>query len=297
MRRFDSGWRDARLPLVHSTIDVAVPAAGMTLPMVEYDRGEAVAIVNYIRRDLPLGKGPDIGKAYVALGALRSPIGARLPFFTVRYDPRNWAMQLFAHNDCARDLLGTSGWLPSTELHFARLLYRLRGRVLPELSGYGVEFSEASWLDYEGVMAETGWPGQDMSVRRRAYEPEGAGVTFGMRLPCADIDLAVVGRTGAVNLLVDYKLCNAYVDPEHATHKAMSNIRGDSGARVPSMIVRYDPAGDRWSFAVFCLNEPARDLLGAVSYRRDESWFTEPNGWLNLGEDYWFDVVRQARDS
>ena len=65
-----------------------------------------------------------------------------------------------------------------------------------------------------------------MSKRRRQYEPEGVGVTFNMLNPCADMDLAVVGRTsGTLALIVDYKLEGAHIDPRHKTHQAMGSIR------------------------------------------------------------------------
>lgn len=275
-----------------------MPMAGMSLAMVEYDRGEALAVINYVRRDVPLTKGPDVGRAFAALGALRSPIGVQLPFLTVRYDPRNWAMQLFAHNDPARHLLGTGGWLPVTEQHFGRLLYRLRGRVMPDLEGYDVSFSTSPWLQYEGGMSPISWPGQDMSVRRRAYEPEGGRVPFSLRNPCADIDLAVVGRSGAVSLLVDYKLEGASVDPRHHTHQAMSGILGPDGAAVPSMIVRYDPTGDRWKFQVHALNRPAEDMLVSVLLGTNAvapGW--RPNEWTYLDEPRWFTVLELAQRS
>lgn len=298
-RRFDSGWRDGRLAISHAAYGLDLPLAGMDLPMVEYDRGEALAVINYVRRDRPLGKGPAIGAAFTALGRLRRDDGARLPFLTVRYDPRNWAMQLFGHNGAATELLGTVGWLTVTEQHFVRLLYRLRGHTLPDLAPFGVEPSTAPWLQFDGQQKGTSWPGQDMSVRRRAYEPESTTfrVPFSMRNPCADIDLAVIGRSsGNVTLLVDYKLHTAAVDPKHHTHRAMSGIRGDDGQTVPSMIVKYDPTGDRWKFHALALNRAGEQMLINVLTRtRAIAPTTELNDWAYLDESRWLAVLEGAR--
>lgn len=299
MRRYDSGWRDTRLPLVHSFHHLPMPLAGSSLVMVEYDRAEAVGLINYVRRDVTLARGLAATTAYAALGELRSPLGVRLPFLTARYDPRNWAMRLFPHNAVAQDLLGTNGWLPVTEQHFARLLYRMRGRTMPDLEPMDVSFNTAPWLDYEGQQKATGWPGQDLSVRRRAYEPESSGaswIPFSLRMPCSDIDMAVIGKSGAVNLLVDFKLDAVEVDPTHHTHRAMGGILGNDGSAVPSVIVRYQPSGGRWRFHVFCLNDVAEDLLTPVMTSTNAvvpGW--RPEGWTYVDESRWFDLLDAAR--
>lgn len=305
MRRHDSGWRDARLNLLHAALDVPLPAAGMTLPFVEYDRGEALAVINYVRRDAPLPKGPDVGAAFAAFSRLRGPMGTQLPFFTAQYDPRNWAMRLFAHNDAAFSLIGTPQWLPVTEQHFVRLLYRLRGQTLPDLASWGVDLSTAPWLRFDGQQKVTGWPGQDMSVRRRNYEPapkQGAPgavhqLAFRLRNPCTDIDLAVVGRSG-VALLVDYKLNGANINVRHKTHQAMSGILGADGAPVPSMVVQYDPTGDRWKFSAYCLNDAAADLLTGVMTSTNAVAMTwRPDDWVHLDERRWYAVLDAAQVS
>jgi hypothetical protein len=302
-RRHDSGWRDGRLTTTHAGYGFDLPLAGMTLPMVEYDRGEALAVINYVRRDTTLPKGPAVGRAYYALAALHGPLGTQLPFLTVRYDPRNWAFQIFGHNGPAVELIGCTGWLSCTEEHFARLLYRLRGRQLPDLTSYGVAFATAPWLgdDVRRPQAVTGWEGQDISVRRRAYEPEpqqdGQRVSFNMRLPCSDIDLAVVGQQShAVELLVDYKLDGAYVNPAHKTHQAMSGIIGSRGDRVPSMIVRYDVSGEHWRFHALALNDEAKTLLRDVLVRTNAvaaNWPAE--GWVYLDERRWLALLEDVR--
>lgn len=292
MRKYDSGWRDSRLPMVHAGWGFDLPVSGMTFPTVEYDRGEALAVVNYIRRDVAsLPKGPDVGRAYAAMSRLRGPIGTVLPFFTVQYDPRNWAMQLFAHNEPARDLLGTPSWLPVTETHFARLLYRLRGRTLPDCVNERVQFSTAPWLRQDSPLQPLGWRGQDMSVRRREYEPEGQGVSFNDRNPCADIDFAVIGdRSSQATLLVDYKLSGTYVDPKHKTHQAMAGLTDGIGNQIPSVITRYDPYGaDGWAYEVLPLNASAQALLSAVTGN-------PTSAWNEMTEDRWTDVLQAARE-
>lgn len=302
-KRFDSGWRDARLPLVHSAWDIPLPAAGMTLPMVEYDKGEPVAMVNYLRRDQPLpGAGTGAGSAYYAFSSLHRWTGEELPFFTVLYDPRNWAMKLFGHNDSARELIGVNGWLPCTEEHFVRLLYRLRGRKLPVLSSYGIELSDGPLIAQAGPFQTLGWAGQDMSIRRRDYEPEGVGVRFNMRNPCTDVDLAVISRkSGRLALLVDYKLEGAHIEPGHKTHRAMSQLRSEDGREVPSMIVRYDPGGDRWKFHALPLNSSAQDLLyGYMVLTRAFAGIPDGDsceGWTYVNEERWVGLLEEVQQS
>lgn len=296
MRKYDSGWRDSRLTALHESWGFGLPLAGMTFPTIEYDRGEALAVVNYIRRDVgSLPKGPDVGAAYAALGHLRGPIGTVLPFFTVQYDPRNWAMQIFAHNRPAQDLLGFDSWFAIRELDFARLLYRIRGRQLPDYVNDRVQFSTAPWLRRDEALPVLGWPGQDMSVRRREYEPEGPGVGFNDRNPCADIDFTVVGqRSGELSLIVDYKLMSAYVDQTHKTYKAMAGVLNSDGLSVPALITRYEPVtsptGNHWSFETMPLNASAKALLDAASGR------PALTGWNPMSQDQWTDVLNAARD-
>lgn len=304
MRKTDSLWRDSRLNLVHSAWDIPLPAAGLGLPFIEYDRGEALAVINYMRRDVPLpAAGSGAGGAYYALADLHRPYlhsYQPLPFLTALYDPRNWAMRLFGHNDSARDLIGASGWVSVTEEHFVRLLYRLRGRKLPVLSSYGIELSTAPWMQAAGVFQTQGWAGQDVSERRRAYEPEGPGVRFNMRNPCADVDLAVIGRSsGQVSLVVDYKLTGAHIDPSHKTHKAMSNLYDANGNQVPSLIAQYDPQGgygDGWRVSVLALNATAQLALynfmtgtNAVA----DTW--QGDDWTYMDERRWVDFLEDNR--
>lgn len=307
-RRHDTGWRDGRLHAVHAGYGLDLPLSGMSLAMVEYDRGEALAVINYVRRDVVLPKGPAVGLAYGALASLRRPDGPSMPFLTAVYDPRNWAFRLFGHNDAARDLIGVDGWLAVTEEHFVRLLYRLRGRHLPaNLVHYGVDLSTAPWLDeqVQRPFTATDWTGQDISVRRRAYEPEPQPhpgspqrVTFNMRNPCADIDLAVVGeRSGTVQLLVDHKLTDAHVDPRHKTFLALSGILGPDGGHVPSMVIRYDPDRDPWVYQALCLNEAASEMLYTVLTRERcvaPSW-TDPGTWVHLDEARYVSLLEEAR--
>ncbi len=298
-RRADSGWRDSRLPLVHDTWGVPLPAAGLGLPFLEYDRGEAVAVVNYIRRDRPLPNGAGgVGATYRALSELRGPMGTLLPFISVKYDPRNWAMNLFGHNDPARDLIGASGWVPMTEEHFVRLLYRLRGRQLPNLANHGVVLSTGEWIEGVAALPPEGWAGQEMSVRRRGYEPEGQGVQFRTRNPCADIDLAVVGqKSGKVALVVDYKMTGAPINPGHKTHKAMSGLTDLSGDQIPSMIVQYDPTGNRWRYDVWCLNAPAQALLYGFMVRTNAlaPGHGSCSTWTYVDEARWWQLLEEAQ--
>lgn len=292
-RKYDSGLRDQRLNVIHERYGLDVPLAGMPFPTIEYDRGEALGLVNYYRRDMILPHGLNVAASFKATRELRGPMGTVLPMISVHYDPRNWAMQVFGHNDPARDMIGAAGWVPLSENRFVDTLYRLRGRHAPMLlRKFGVELSSAGWHAADGPLSPVDWPCQDMSRRRRAYEPEGNGVRFSMRNPCADIDFAVVGqRSGAVELIVDYKQNGAYVNPGHLTHNAQAGLLRLDGSPVPAMIAQYVIGLDsgNWTFYVHCLNEAAENMLISHLAHGVQKWNA-------LTEDQYFEMLMGVRE-
>ena len=303
-RRLDTGWRDGLLNVRHAYWGHEAPATGMKFPMVEYDRGEPLAVMSYQRRgELPSGR--DAVAAHTAFGRLHRVTGEQLPFFTVQYDVRNWSYRLFAHNDSARQFLG-SGWTKMSEQQFVRNLYRLRGRHAPDLAAYGVSFSDEPWPEEEPsanrVVIED-WPHQLMSTRRRCFEPVGQ-TRMTWRNPCLDVDLAVVDRYDRVALVVDYKAPGAKVNLSSTNLKALSGLLTSRGARadmaVPAMLVCYEQIKPEWTVKVHCLNQSARMhlsyVLGADGTPEQLAEAVAGIDWVDLSEGQWRSVLDAARD-
>lgn len=310
-RRTDTGWRDTLLGARHELWGFHAPAAGMKLPMIEYDRGKAVGIVSYQPLGNTLPTGPDVARAHRAFGRLRDASAMdELPFLTARYDVRDWSMDVFPHNGAAERLMGVQGprWAKLAEADFAALLYRMRGRQLPDLRPYGVEWN-TDWkrsyaADVPVVDGFERWPGEPMSVRRRNYEPK-VSVPFSQRVPCLDVDFAVIDSEDCVAMLVDYKAAGARlpVNLDHPNLKALASMTcgGLSGQNVPAFVVEYTPDRGAWSFRVNCLNKSARLLLayalGAVGADVSALASTVAGApWVALTETEWTDVLRCARD-
>ena len=259
--RTDTMWRDPHLALWHAARGIPFPAAGMTLPMVEYDRGAPVGLISYIRRDVTLPTG---GDSYLALASLYSVNGNHLPFITAVYDPFNWAFRLIGHNHAGRKLLGTEGWRTCTEQYFVGVLYQMRGRLVPDLESYGVHLSNASWYEDCLTVADEDqlpWQNADMSQRRRAYEPvraDGRSIRFNMLNPCADIDLAVSSGDGRLRLLVDYKGPGARVNTANTTHLAIGSLYRRGGYQVAYMVART--RSDEPGVEILPVNSAARKL-------------------------------------
>lgn len=310
-RRTDTGWRDTLLAARHERWGFHAPAAGMKLPMIEYDRGRAVGIVSYLPLGAQLPSGHEAAAAYRAFGRLRDASAMdELPFLTARYDVRDWSMEVFPHNGAAVRLMGLAAprWVKLAEADFAELLYRMRGRQLPDLSAYGVAWN-TDWLRTYGgdlPLAEgfERWPGEPMSVRRREYEPL-ASVPFGQRVPCLDVDFAVIDHEERVAMLVDYKAAGGRMPGklDHPNLKALASMTcgGLSGVNVAAFVAEYAPQPSGWELRVHCLNKSARLLLayalGAVGADTSVLASTVAGAeWVPLTETEWTDVLRCARD-
>lgn len=310
-RRLDTGWRDGLLAARHNFWGYDTPAPGMKFTMIEYDRGAPLAVVNYLCRGDNLPVGGEVSRAYHAFGKLYRATGEQLPFFSVRYDPRNWSYAMFAHNDSAKVFLNVTsnravsdGWSWMTERQFASNLYRLRGRIMPDLEPYGVSFSDAPRLSTDfgpdDVPSEA-WQHQLMSVRRRNFEPE-SQTRMVWRNPCLDVDFAVVDLEGRVSLLVDYKASAARINLKSANAKALSAVHGPYNTTGPStaiaaMLVSYEPTKPQWGFKVHCLNKAARLHLSYVlSDGNTLAGTVAGDEWVTLDEKQWVTVLRVAQD-
>ncbi len=294
-RRVDSGYRDPMLGVRHAHWGVPFPVTSMDFPVLEYDHGDPVAVLDYQQRGKTVS-GPDTMAAYRAfgrLGALSGVFSNQLPFITVQYDHRNWSYRLFGHNDAGRQFLGGPGWLPMSEAGFVDHLYRLRGRMVPDLAPYGVRFATESWDDaaLPGFVRTT----RVMSERRRDFEPV-QQVRASWRVPCTDVDLAVVDRNDHVSLVVDYKAAGGPINLKSTNLAALAKLRSLSGdghfsTSVPAMVVAYTQQEPRWRMRVHCLNQAAWDRLARVLGAPGVT----PPDWVDLSEDQWRGVLDAAR--
>lgn len=311
VRRQDTNWRDTALSDWHARHEFDMPAAGVRLPMVEYDRGRPVAVISYQPRGFRLaGDRPTLrlSLAHISLGSLRNEDGKELPFFTVVYDMRNWAYRMLPHNDAALTFLGLGfrDWVTVTERHFVGLLYRLRRRVMPDLTPYGIQFADAPWLAAEpdpDATVDEPWPGQLMSQRRRDFEPVHQ-VRMSWRNPCVDVDFLVIDERGHPSLVVDYKSYGARIGLDSTNLKALSSLywgwpghekRWDT-MNVPVMVVSYSPGFEM--FQVHCANSAARNLLAYAtgSIGADSAMASVVGGaeWVSLSEAQWAGVLKAA---
>lgn len=314
MRRFDTGWRDGIIPVRHRFYGFEAPAAGMKLPMIEYDRGEPLAVINYLNRADGLPRGEDVNAAYGAFGRLSDITGVQLPFMTAVYDPRTWAFQVYPHNSAAYSFLDVTpepgkAVMYMTERQFVANLYRLRGRHVPDLEPFGVTFADEPWPDIKpGATRDIEqWPGQLMSQRRRNYEPA-AQVRMGWRNPTLDIDFAVIDRNNRVALVVDYKAPGARIGLGSTNCKALASLYTPcigGHLEVPAYVVQYAPVKPAWTFRVHCLNKSARShlayVLGGISRNTDRDIAAlavtiAGAEWVDLDEKQWWVVLEAARD-
>jgi hypothetical protein len=126
VREERSRWRDLALCDRHRQWGWNCPAVDVDLLFLEYDSGKSVALVEY-KHELaaPAKLGHPSYQALIDLGNR-----AGLPTYVVRYadDFSWWKAQPL--NDHAKRWLSGSAVL--TEAQWVELLYRMRGRALPE---------------------------------------------------------------------------------------------------------------------------------------------------------------------
>lgn len=305
-RRIDTGWRDGLLAVRHESWGHPMPASGMTLPMVEYDHGVPVALMNYIRRGTDLPMGQKVADSFAALGHLYDASGKELPLFTVRYDPRNWAVKVFPHNPAAWTFMDGTGWRAMTEYQFAGMLYTLRERWMPDLSPFGVDFNDYPWIGTElsPERVREAFPNADMSKRRREYEPV-AQTRASWRNPCVDLDAIVVDRDRRLSLVVDYKGPLSRINLRSTNVTALASLYSKSAHHtgrmaVPAYVTHYAPAASGWTFRVHCANQAARlhlsYVLGSTSTDVDALAASIAGAeWVDLSEREWTSVLDAAQ--
>lgn len=124
-----TGWRDEALSRRHREWGWDCPAVDIDFLLVEYDRAEPKAIIEYKSEDAAgqTSKHP----SYVALRKLAD--AAALPLFTVRYGRDfSWWRVTSLNNIALRLLEGERTALYFSEQDYVRFLYEvIRGRKMP----------------------------------------------------------------------------------------------------------------------------------------------------------------------
>ncbi len=126
VRQERSGWRDLSLSQRHRRWGWDCPAVDLDFLFLEYDRGKAVAIVEYKHEDAP--PQYPTHPTYQALIDLGNRAG--LPVFAVRYAGDFSWWKVTALNVAAREYVPTQTLM--TERAWVTLLYKMRGYDLPE---------------------------------------------------------------------------------------------------------------------------------------------------------------------
>jgi len=121
-----TGWRDQRLSARHRRWGWDCPGFDIDWLFVEYDNCKATALVEY-KHEYAKPQTPTTAtyKALIDLGDR-----AGIPVFAVRYaDNFSW-WRVVSLNDYARKFVPKK--IEITEIEWVRLLYKVRGRELPE---------------------------------------------------------------------------------------------------------------------------------------------------------------------
>jgi hypothetical protein len=122
-----SGWRDERLSLRHREGGVNCPAADADFILFEYDQKIVRAIIEYKHEFAPPSSPSDANNQALKNIADR----AGIPFFACRYGENlDWFLAV-PLNDLALKLLPSRERL--SERGWVELLYKIRGRSMPEL--------------------------------------------------------------------------------------------------------------------------------------------------------------------
>jgi len=128
-----TGWRDLGLSERHRRWGWDCPAVDLDFLFLEYDRGKAVALVEYKheKAKTQYSSHPTY-QAMIDLGDR-----AQVPVFGVRYKDDFLSWRVVALNDCARQ------WLPErvtfTEREWVTFLYHIRGYELPDKIGNALD--------------------------------------------------------------------------------------------------------------------------------------------------------------
>lgn len=125
VRQEKTGWRDQRISERHRRWGWDCPAVDVDFLMLEYDRGKAVAVVEYKNEHAkPQYRTHPTYQALIDLGNR-----AGVPVFGVRYaDDWSW-WRVTPLNDLAKKQVPKQ--TPMTEEEWVTLLYRVRGTEVP----------------------------------------------------------------------------------------------------------------------------------------------------------------------
>ncbi len=125
VRKERTGWRDKELSARHRRWGWDCPAIDLDFLMLEYDRGKAVAIVEY--------KHEKASKQYVSHPSYQAIIDlgnkAGIPVFACRYAGDFSWFKVVPLNDQAREHLPKQAKMSEEE--YVAFLYRLRGYEVP----------------------------------------------------------------------------------------------------------------------------------------------------------------------
>lgn len=130
-----TGWRDEKLSRRHRRWGWDCPAVDLDFLLLEYDKGKASALVEYKNEhaETQYASHP----TYQALIDLGNRAG--IPVIACRYSDDFSKFQVTPLNDNARNVISSKEEL--SEKNYVKLLYKMRGREVPEsvLDGMDVE--------------------------------------------------------------------------------------------------------------------------------------------------------------
>lgn len=121
-----TGWRDLELSKRHRRWGWDCPAVDLDFLFLEYDKGKAVAIIEYKHEYSAIQHSQH--PTYQAMIDLGNR--AKLPVFGVRYSNDFYSWKGVALNDYAKFHLPKRKCM--TEIEWVRFLYALRGYELPK---------------------------------------------------------------------------------------------------------------------------------------------------------------------
>lgn len=123
-----TGWRDnERISQRHRMFGYNAPACDLDFPLIEYDKGQATALIEY--------KHERAAEVYLNNPSIRalSDLGSKagIPAFVVRYKDDFSKYKVSAINDQGKEILQRDTKV-MYEADYVRFLYRLRGYEAPE---------------------------------------------------------------------------------------------------------------------------------------------------------------------
>lgn len=126
VRQERTGWRDLSLSQRHRMWGVGCPAVDVDLLLVEMNRGQAVALVEY-KHELATPQYPT-HPTYLAMSSLGDK--ADVPVFAVRYSHDFATWRVTSLNQTAKRMF--PGRRTMSERQWVTFLYNLRGTQPPE---------------------------------------------------------------------------------------------------------------------------------------------------------------------